>query len=322
MKIEFKKVLIYAITPAVIAGLFSIAPKLYDIIVEPTAELTYAISSGPELEEPNGYRKIISIEITNSGKKPLSNIAANLQLDKGKIDTHKVQEESGLNPSIKAKEKEVAIEIGTLHQNESFTVSAMLFAPTEGASPNFTLRSKETLGKQFVIEPDKRERKLDLIGAILASISVFVMATTVMVRRKPLFSILTGGKQDVLFYIAARLNLPAISNEMRLIDTRLTYLRMADILMAHGLITSAEDRENTVKALKCLLLVSGIAETSLAIVTNNIKTLEGEDYSDEEIELLRNKAVSVDDQLVIRDLINKYIENDLAFLTNPANEKA
>jgi len=320
LKIEFKKVLFYAIAPAIVAGLFSIAPKLYDIVVEPTAKLTYLLSSGPELEVQDGFRKILSIEVMNSGRKPLSNVAANMVLERGQVETHKIQEESGLKPTVVANEREVSVEINMLHPSEKFTISAMVMVPYAENVPRFSLRSTEVLGQPFIVEPKKRDRKLDLLGAILAATSVFVMASTVMVRRKSFASRLIGltsSKQDVLFYIPARLKLPVISNEMRLIDTKLTYLRMADILLSHGLMAAREERENTIKALKCLLLVSSMAETSLTVIIKNIKILEGDDYSEEEINLLREKATSVDDQLVIRDQINNYIENDLAFLTNP-----
>lgn len=316
MKIEFKKVLIFTIVPAVIAGLFSIAPKLYDIFSEPTAELLYIFSSGPELEVQDGLQKILSIRIINSGKKPLTNISAYLNLEKGNIKAYKVHEDSGLKPSIQKSDNGISVEVKNIHPSESFTISAMLFTPQTGISPDFNLRSKEILGKQYTANSEQSTTELDLQGAILAAISVFVMALLVITKRIPIFGFLTGSKQDILFYITARLNLPAISKEMQLIDTNLTYLRMADILLAHGLKSDDVERENTLKALKCLLLVSGIADISQAIVTDNIKLLEGDLFSDEEAQLLRSKAVSITDQLKMREQINQFILYGTSFLTD------
>lgn len=322
LKIEFKKVLLYAIVPAVIAGLFSIAPKMYDVLVEPKAELTYLLSRGPELEGQDGYRMILSVEVKNSGKTPVSNVTANMALEKGTIESYKVQGDSGLKPNTIAKEGEVSVDVKKLHPGEIFTVSAMMYSQDAGITPRFSLRSTEVLGKPFLVEPEKRNQTLDVVGALLAAFSVFVMATAVMIRRKPVINMLTGSKQDFLFYIPARLNLPAISDEMRLIETRLTYLRMADILLAHGLASSGDERDKTIKALKCLLLVGSIADTSLEVIKRNIKTIEGSNYSDEDIDLLRERARSVNDLLNIRDAIDSYIEDDLEFLTSPASEKA
>ena len=95
---------------------------------------------------------------------------------------------------------------------------------------------------------------------------------------------------------------------------KLSYLKMADILLAYGIAEEA-NKDQAVKALKCLLLISEIAKRSLGVIISNLKTLEGEDYTDEEIDLIRKKSVSVDDQLAIRSLIGSYIDNPSAFLT-------
>ena len=98
---QLKKFLLYALLPALIAGAFSIAPKVYDILKEPNAKLDYLITKGPELQGQDGYRRILSLVVTNSGKKPLHKLKAHLSLPVGAFEAVRLQDDSGINPDFK-----------------------------------------------------------------------------------------------------------------------------------------------------------------------------------------------------------------------------
>ena len=118
---QWRKILLYAIAPAVIAGLFSVAPKIYDIVIEPNAELTYRIINGPELAINDGFRKIIAISVTNTGKKPLTDVKAILELPLGKLEKLGVSEKSGLAPSIQETTKTASVGVSTFFPGETIT---------------------------------------------------------------------------------------------------------------------------------------------------------------------------------------------------------
>lgn len=312
-----QKVMLYAILPALIAGVFSIAPKIYDILVEPTAGLTYSLTSGPELGAPDGYRKILSVVITNTGKKPLSEIKASLVLPDGLIERHRVVETSGLAPAMETGDSSVTVTLPSLHPSENLTLAAMVLIPQPTMEPKFVLRSKEVLGTEAIDPPAGREGRLDFIGAILTGISVFAMSLAAMLKiRGGGLPFNPGSKQDVLFFIAGRLGLSTISDEMRLAEARLTYLRMADILLAHGLSAQSPEKEKAIQGLKALLLIRDMARVSREVVINNLKMLEGNEYVEEAIGILRQKAVSIDDVLELRKRIDEFINNELLFLTS------
>lgn len=312
-----QKVVLFAVLPALIAGVFSIAPKIYDVLVEPTASLTYRLASGPELGAPDGYRKILSAVVLNTGKKPLTDVKASLELPDGRVERHRVVETSGLTPSTLAGDQSVTVTLPSLHPGENLTLAAMVLIPQPTVEPKFVLRSKEVLGTAAADPPAGRERRLDLFGAILAAASVFAMSLGVMLK-------LRGGglpfgpasKQDVLFYIAGRLGLSSISDEMRLADARLTYLRMADILLSHGLHAQGPERDKAIQGVKALLLIRDMARVSRDVVISNLKALQGNEYAEEAVTLLRQKAVSMDDVLELRRRIDAFISNEAVFLTS------
>ena len=174
-----------------------------------------------------------------------------------------------------------------------------------GTGPTVVVRSAEVRGEErSAAEPSRGASRLDLLSAVLTGVSVFLMAITVVlrIRRGTLPGL--SGKQDALFYIPARLGLPEIANEMRLADAFLTYMRMADILLAYGLSGTDEEREKAILALKSLLLIKNVAEESLSSITRNLRLLSRTEVSDQQISVLRNTAVPVQKQLDLRARID------------------
>lgn len=309
MNFEWKKVFLYAIAPALIAGLFAIAPKLYDIATEPKAELTYIAASGPELQVANGVQKIVSITVQNSGSRSLSNIVAQFVLDDGKIETHKVQESSGLKPILSVSERELGLTLQKLHPGEKFTLSALVLGSKPGASPYLTLRSDEVLGGALEEPKSKKGERLPFYSALSTALSVFAMAMVFLTKSKSIGGFLANHKQDAIFYIPARLGMPNIAKAMHDARSNLTYLRMADILMSYGLSTNENNKNKAIAALKCLVMISDMAETSKRVVVSNLRILMGVHFDQTEIDELEKKGVHVEKLLKFRELVDQIAEN-------------
>lgn len=306
MKIEWKQVFLYALAPALIAGFFSIVPKLYDIAVEPKAELTFSVTNGPEIQASNNFQKIVAITIKNSGKRYLTNIYAELRINNGIIKANKVYEATGLDPKISSSDNILKIELQKMHPDEQLLISALLISNQNNINPDFTLRSEEILGtikKDSVVKKDNV-----LFSGVLPAASVFIVAILLLsTKSKTLAGTLANYKQDFLFYIPARLGLPEISKAMELVDSNLTYLRMADILLSHGLLH--KERSKIITALKSLLLIKDMASISKEVVICNIKTLEGLQYNQSEIDDLMSKAISSGKIIEFRKLVDNLADN-------------
>jgi hypothetical protein len=202
MKIEIKQVILYAIVPALIAGFFSIAPKIYEVLLEPKAALSYLLVSGPQIEVENALQQVISVKITNSGKRPLTLIKAELSVDGGSVAAQKITNASGLSLQSTKTEDRVILTTAKLHPGEEFSISALLKTSKQSIDPKISLRSDEVLGAVEVpASPDLDF--LDLAkSAGLATASVFAMAIFALRRVKR--SILSV-KSDAIFYIAHRI---------------------------------------------------------------------------------------------------------------------
>lgn len=315
---QTKKMLLFAIIPAIIAGLFAIAPKAFDIITKPKALLEYDMSISPGLEGINQFRKILSINVQNTGKKSLNGVLSEVVIDSGVIEASKIHEESSLKPKISKSDNTLCVEVKTLHPSESYTISAMLLLDDDKSEPKFNLRSDEILGVRKEVETEKSKGKMDIKGSVLSGVSVFLMAAIFLLRSRGKI----GGhdREDIVFYILVRLGLYSLSKEIRFSKDSITYLRTSDVLLSHGLHGDDSDKKTAVMALKCLLLVKNMAEASQKIIIGNLKVLEGDAFQTEAIKKIRKKSVYVQKADSIREEIGSFINDPDSFLKTVVDE--
>jgi hypothetical protein len=312
---EWKKILFYAIIPAMIAGIFAVAPKLYDEFTAPKAVLEYKVTKGPMLKAGADHKSIYAIDVINNGKKPLSSVYASIKA-KGIIEAISAYESTGLSPVINKKTSSVAVE--TLHPGESFSISLMLVTNNGDNNLNFVLRSKEALGKPFKLTDTGRSNRLDLFSAIGAAASVFVMSIFLLTRLRTGSSVIlnVSHKSDILYYIAARLGISQIIDHYGISDKNITYLRFSDVLLSIANTGSEDDRSKATLALKIMLLNSNnMADISKNMVIRNLKTLEGDEFSEDEITQLskvNKSSLSLTEQ---RDQTDEYIASPSSFLS-------
>jgi hypothetical protein len=208
------------------------------------------------------------------------------------------------------------IEIQRLHPTEKFKVSVLINVPETTLKPEFILRSKEVLGQiSSTIDSSNTKKSKDLLGGILASLSVFLMSLLLLKTGGNPFGFIHS-KQDTLVYIAALANVKEITDEVRLSQSSITYLRMADLFLAAGLGSDDEKCSRCIVGLKCLLLIKSIAEKSVWVITHNLEILEGTDYLEDETKLLRSKSVGVDKIILLRQNIQKFCDSPTAFLSS------
>lgn len=184
--IEWKKVFYYAIVPALIAGLFAIAPKLYEIATEPNAELKYNLIKGPEIQVENGFQSIFSVVVQNTGKKALTNVSATLNVKNGKFESYKVQDKNGIKLQVNANESKIEVLVDKLFASESFSTSILMLSSVPDFKPEFSLRSGEVLGQEKATNLKKENSFTGILGAMLSALSVFITAIYITSKVKNL----------------------------------------------------------------------------------------------------------------------------------------
>lgn len=307
---DWKRVILYAVIPALITGIFTVAPKIYDELSEPSSVLSYIVTKGPSLFVDGEYKTIYAIRIENSGKKSLSEVFALIR-GNGKFKAITVHNDTGLLPQVSSKTASISVE--KLHPAEFFTVSIMQANDTKDSTIEIVLRSKEVLGSQLI--NSNRGNTLFLTSALASGFSVFVMSLLVLTKgvRGNSVSYLDGNKSNFLFYIAAKFNFDCIISKYSITDINISYLRFGDMLYAIAYRGDHEKRESAILALKCMLLNKTIATSSRDLIIRNILNLDGK-LSKEEINALNKRSVSVSKVVEIRNLIDEYVESPAGFI--------
>jgi len=196
----------------------------------------------------------------------------------------------------------------------------MLVTPNNSNQLDFVLRSKETLGTVFKPNDAGKTKKLDLFSGIASAMSVFVMALYFMLRVRGGKSLgpFSTHKSDILFYIAAKYGFIDIVKQFGISEGNVTYLRFSDMLYAAALSGESDVRKKAIMALKSMLLIETMAETSRRLIIRNIKHLEDDGFSNEEIVLLKKRASSVSNLIELRDSVDEYTNSPAVFLTSEA----
>lgn len=303
---EIKKVVLYAIVPAIIAGLFALIPKIYDEMSEPKASLEYVVYKGPLLKADGLYKSIVSIEVENTGKKTLSNMSAIIE-PIADVESESLNSSMGLETKKLVKGKVVKVSADKMHPRDKFTVSLMLSSETSIMSPKIALRTDEVVG---TIRTDQRNssRGLSFISGILSGFSVFIMAVIFIVKAQLGIALPSAlSKQDNLFYIAAKIGNDDLVNFMNSYKGNLTYLRFSDILFylgQHGKLR----KQDAINGLECLLLVDEIAPSSRKHIERSMTVLSEYEFNSNHFEKLQEKSKGTKSSIELRNAIDRHLE--------------
>lgn len=134
------------IAAAVITGAASIAPKLYEVVTEPTAGLAYSITTGPEMPGADGARQIVAVTVTNTGKRMLTKVVGSLISKNGKIEAAQVSASDLMPLQEKTESNSVSIQAESMMPSDQLTISALFRASDGNPLPTFAVRSSEVVG--------------------------------------------------------------------------------------------------------------------------------------------------------------------------------
>jgi len=220
MDLEIKKILAYSIVPALIAGAFALAPKLYDVIKEPRAELTYERTIGPDLVTDTQHRQIAAVTFVNSGNRPLSSVSTYIAPIGGVVQAYQFQAAPNLNGATRVAGPGIVSEVDRLLPGEQFSVSLMLSNDQGKAELSIGARSNEVLGIAVRPEQPRVLSLTELLGPFLGALSVFLMAISTLIRKGPFWRRLAKltGKPDAIYYVAARLGISELAKDVRFAD--------------------------------------------------------------------------------------------------------
>lgn len=269
MKLDLKHVLLYAILPALIAGLFAVAPKFYEIIFETKASLEYELSTGPQITAEGTVQQVISVKVSNSGKKPLTTISAELSVPGATLVASSVENGSGLAIEQKKTDGKVLVQLPRALPGETFSISVLVKSTAPSILPAFVVRSDEVLGRSAESAIPKDNFKLTLLTALSAALSVLGMA---IFGLRKVEKVVMPSKRTAIMYITLSCQNESLTAAVQNEGEKISYMQLADMLVAYGRV-SENTKKRAISGLMCLHAIERMAEVSRSVVTRNLKTL-------------------------------------------------
>jgi hypothetical protein len=174
----WRNALLFAIIPAVLAGIFSLAPKFYEEIQKSRPDLRYQLSSGPQISQGGQQKRIFNVQMRNGGTEKTSNVTL-LVSARGFIEAASGTKTRGLDDVFLKGRQSVEIKVKTLFPNDKYTLSVLLSSPTIIPDPVVTLRSDQLIGKPESEGGDDRASSwFDFVlagSATLVAIIVYIL---------------------------------------------------------------------------------------------------------------------------------------------------
>ena len=306
MNLDLKQVLLYAIAPAAIAGLFSVAPKIYEVAVEPKANLRYAITSGPQIATEGTIQKVFSVKIRNAGKRALTSINAELITPGSVLLAYSVENSTGLKIEQHKQDDRIIVQLSKALEGESFSISALVKSTESPIDPQFRIRSDEVLGQAEEAVNPGGDIRTTVWGALGAALSVLAMSFAALQVVK---KVVLPTKRSRILYITSAMQDDAFIESVRREGAELTYLQFADMLLAYGR-TSEANVPNAVLALKCLQSFDRINDKSREIAQRNLQCLLTSSSSAPDRIVGNGVRVDVSDAIAFRDFVDKVFSTE------------
>jgi hypothetical protein len=128
------------------------------------------------------------------------------------------------------------------------------------------------------------------------------------------------GKSDIITLIAGLSRAVPMTNAVVVDCHDMTYARMADLLLFSGLNQDITTKNRCVAGLEALLMISHIANDSVARIRNNLAIL-GVAFSDDQFKKMRTEAIDEDEIGLRQKIADKFSSLDYAegteLLTHP-----
>jgi len=144
---------------ALVGGLFSIAPAIYQQITPPTALLTYSRTRGPAIGTPNGYRQISTFTVQNAGKVLLTDVVVDVSTTTGQIESTAIDKPLGIVAKDQSSPKNYEVTIERLLPNDVVRASVMAASESPDAALTLAVRCNEVRGSEAASSAGQQNKR-------------------------------------------------------------------------------------------------------------------------------------------------------------------
>ncbi len=278
------------VLPALLAGIFSLIPNIFERFTSPEAELSYSFISSPPIRTPTGYSRIFSLTIENSGTTRITGVEANISVSGGAIDRISIGDSAGDRPITGTTEDSGRMTVRTMFPKEKIGVIALATSNNPGSRPSISVRSDQALGQPQPVSDGNETKNAPKLAAILAALGAFLatMAAYLTFKlQKNGDSLLLGqiysqsklldvvDRKEAIMFIADLVNFPPLTARLTQLNYDIMYVQFSDILAEFAYVSNKDLSKRMVAGLNAILLVPYIHDTTRKVIEDYIVKLGG-----------------------------------------------
>lgn len=316
-----------AVVTAVLTGIFTVVAGIATYwITTKEPELAFTVASGPSLPATGGTKRIFVVEVRNSGKKEIAQTLIQLSLANGELSEVVSEASPGVRITQEKAPKKIDINADLLNPGDLVKVSFLTALSAPEAEPRVVVRAPgvsaidQSKKKGFFAEEGKKDLPLLLAPALAAVLSTFLLLSrSSLARRLGLPSVSNDLHQsEISSFICASCQLDEEATLLRFGGSEITYRGTADFLVHRARLASPHERPKYTTALRSLLMLRRIHESTVDAIRFAIEKLSGNVVSDEEFKALQKLAPTEgNDPVAWRKAVVTYAESQL-LKANPA----
>lgn len=302
------------ILPAILAGVFSLIPNLFERLTAPESSLSYSLISSPSIRTTTGYSRIFSSTIENSGTTRITGVEANLSLAGGVIERMSIGDSSGDRPSIGTAEDGGRMTVRSMFPRERIAVTALATSGNPATKPAISVRSDQTLGAMSAARDEDQASKTARWAAILAALGALTATAAGFFvfrsQKENLSAIdfysmsarsaiadreLVVDREEVLMFISDLIGHPPLTERLTALEYDCKFVQFADMLAEIADTSRGEQRRRMIAGLRSILLVPYLHDMTRKVIEDYLFKLGAKQISSS------FSAEDVKDRLVFRD---------------------
>lgn len=305
-----------AIITAVLTGVFTIVAGIatyWFTTKEP--ELSYSVIGGPALSNALGSKRIFVVEVRNTGRKEVTQTFVQISVKNGELSELTSEASVGVK-LVQEKTPQVAeLKADLMNPDDALKVSFLASMQSAGSEPTVVVRApgvsavaaQSTLDSRLSLDSAKT-LPFVIVPALAAVLSTFLFSSRSRLVQRIAPSSSGLHQSELSAYICGACGLFTEADQIRFGGSEISYRGVADFLHRRAKQAPNVERNRYVTAIRALLLVSRIAESSRKTIRSIGDSLASAALTDTEFEALI--ATSIDegaDPIGWRQRINAFV---------------
>jgi len=289
-----------ALITAAIGGLFTVGTGLLTYwLTTREPELSYTLSVSPSVLSSSGPKRIVVLEVRNTGRKEIEGALIEVAVPGGQLDESAFAASPGVKINESRSSTALSLTADLLNPQDSVKASVLFTSNGANVGPQVTVRAPGVRGKEIKLGAASDKRSflgiLPILVAALASVLSLITARSKTVQNRLGLRIAAASassltQRELVAFILGECGLLEDADRIRFSSADVSYRGVADHLVHLTRGSAPDKQERITTCLKAIAIYTAVAPKSFVVLREAIVELSGTDLTPEQLEYVNTSA--------------------------------